>query len=227
MIDIPGVPQQPGESPINPDTDFQTPGGDQGIADPTIGGGTGIEEADIQEFQQNMDAATLDAPAQEVQANSVMDLSRDMSTNPAEIQDLESSSKSIESNLDQVKSHLDFFEKNENLSLPPGQDQSIKGSIKDFSESFKSVSKDIDGPELDSPPSIGSPLKSFLSYFTGTQDKMNEMTATLNSKSGDMSTGELLKVQHKMNKMQQQVEFATTTVNKVVEFLKQMQNIQL
>ncbi|MCH1429368.1 MAG: hypothetical protein L7U87_01285 [Chlamydiales bacterium] len=229
MTDLPGVPPQPGESPINPNTDFHTTGGDQGISsDPTIDTST-IKEADIQEFQGAMNDTAVQSPVNEAQVNNVMDLSRTTSTQAGgPPQDIDASFQSIQSNFDQVKTHLDFFEKNSQLSIPPDKDRSVKGSIRDFSETFNSVGKDLEGgPELSSPPSIGSPLKDFLGYFTGAQDKMNELTSTLNNQKGEMSTTDLLKVQHKMNKMQQQVEFSTTTINKLVEFLKQMQNIQL
>lgn len=78
-----------------------------------------------------------------------------------------------------------------------------------------------------SPPSSGAQaVAHFLSYLTGGQEDLANLTQSLKQKGGAMAPADLLGVQLKMSGVQQQMEFFTVLLGKAVDNIKTIMSIQ-
>lgn len=75
-----------------------------------------------------------------------------------------------------------------------------------------------------------TPIEKFISYVTSGQNNLNEaqsMVSKLNSNGKQMSPGDLLTIQIKLSKAQQELEYSSVLLSKAVDDIKQMFNIQI
>lgn len=84
-------------------------------------------------------------------------------------------------------------------------------------------------PSTDTPDSAG-PVVKFLAYVTDGQNQLlaaKSQLEQLNEKGGQVSPSDMLLIQVKLSQAQQELEYSSTLLSKVVDFLKQMLSIQL
>lgn len=75
-----------------------------------------------------------------------------------------------------------------------------------------------------------TPIEKFLSYVTSGQqqlDSAQSLVAKLNSNGQQMNPGDLLMIQIKLSKAQQELEYSSVLLSKAVDDIKQMFNIQI
>lgn len=234
MTDLPNIPAQPGNSSINPDTDFNTPGSGSFIDNPSgssISKGSNVSQADVEAFQDTMDAqqANLEEATQKIQqqANNVMELSAQNAGSTQNLPNIETSASRINHHFEGLKGSIDFLGQHPQASLPSSDESMIRNRVKGFLDNYDSVKSTIGQAPLENRPGLGDSFKDMLSYFTNVQDGMKNLTNDLGEAGKDMGPADLIKVQHKLHKMQEQIEFVTSAVNKGVEWIKQTMNIQL
>lgn len=78
-------------------------------------------------------------------------------------------------------------------------------------------------------PARVNPLERFLNMLTNSQNQLENLSTELNvmGKNPDLSPVDMLAIQVKMNQIQQQLELCTSLLNKALEGIKTMLNVQV
>ena len=87
----------------------------------------------------------------------------------------------------------------------------------------------VDAGPMKPPPGATS-LERFIAYVNDGQDQLVQVQKRLKemaAKGQQMNAAEMLSVQVKMNLAQQEIEYSSTLLAKVIDSIKQMMNIQL
>ena len=119
-----------------------------------------------------------------------------------------------------------------NLKLKPSQKYIIKNKLTDANSNLRMANAKLGIPSSDAPTSskASGPLGRFLDYVS---DGMNQLESakmqlsTMKEKGHNLSPGDFLMIQIKMNKAQQELDFTSVLLSKAVEDFKMMMNVQL
>ncbi|KAJ8136941.1 hypothetical protein OY671_009846 [Metschnikowia pulcherrima] len=87
----------------------------------------------------------------------------------------------------------------------------------------------IDTPPMKMPANSGA-LERFMAYVNDGQDKMASIqgkSAELAGTNGEIRPGDMMLIQIKMAQAQQEIEYSSTSLSKVIDSIKQILNIQL
>ena len=87
----------------------------------------------------------------------------------------------------------------------------------------------VDAGQMKLPPGATS-IERFIAYVNDGQDQLVQVQKRLKemaAKGQQMNAAEMLSVQVKMNLAQQEIEYSSTLLAKVIDSIKQMMNIQL
>ena len=118
------------------------------------------------------------------------------------------------------------------LKLKSSQKYIVNNKLEDAHANIKAVSSKLGVPESETSPvkSSGGPLGKFLGYVNGGMAEMEgvqKQLGQLSAKGTQLGAADLLLIQVKMNKAQQQLDFTSVMLSKVVEDFKTLMNVQL
>ena len=118
-----------------------------------------------------------------------------------------------------------------NLKLKRSQAHLLKNKLQDTNEYVRSAANKlgVETPPQKTPPGA-NPIGRFLSYVGSGQDQMMSVEQKLKqlaASNGQIRPEELLFVQVKMSQAQQEIEYSTTLLGKVIDSIKSIMNTQL
>ncbi len=118
-----------------------------------------------------------------------------------------------------------------NMKLKRSQARLLKNKLTDAQEHIRGASAKlgIDSPPF-KPPAGGSVIGRFVAYVNDGQDQLiqvQEQLKQMSAKGQQLNAAEMLSVSVKMNLAQQEIEFSSTLLGKVMDSIKQVMNIQL
>lgn len=119
-----------------------------------------------------------------------------------------------------------------NLNLKQSQKYLLRNKLTSANQNIRSAA-DKSGVEVGDPPPTSarqSPVTKFLGLITDGQDQLNktqEMIQNMKTEGGSLSPAQLLTVQVKLAKAQQELEYSSILLSKAVDDIKTMFNIQL
>ena len=118
-----------------------------------------------------------------------------------------------------------------NLKLKRSQAHLLKTKLQDANGAIRDSSSKLglENPEMKF-PSSANPLSRFLAYVGDGQDRLNAVQHELkniSSSSAGVSPAKMLFIQVKINQAQQEIDYATTLLSKVIDSLKTILNTQL
>jgi len=119
-----------------------------------------------------------------------------------------------------------------NLNLKQSQKYLLRNKLSSANQDIRSAA-DKAGVDVGDPPPTSarqSPVTKFLGLITDGQDQLNktqDMIQNMKSSGGSLSPAELLTIQVKLAKAQQELEYSSVLLSKAVDDIKTMFNIQL
>lgn len=135
--------------------------------------------------------------------------------------------KSMQDNLGVVGQQLNT----PNLKLKRSQAHLLKNKLTDAHAHIRQAGAKVgvEAPPLTVPPGT-SAIGRFIAYVNDGQDQLIQVQhklKTMASQGQQMNAAEMLSVTVKMNLAQQEIEYSTTLLGKVIDSVKQIMNIQL
>jgi hypothetical protein len=200
------------------------------------------------EVMSNTASATQEAQGQagmamlEPEPANIMDLSRAANgISDTQTQDLSTNFENVLSRMDSAQSAMDDYNSlPEGTDLPVSVQNLLKNKISNITQSTEVISQKmgmeepLPGVKADSAASelkqnFNAPLKQFMGYLTGSQDRMSALHQDIGkmNESGDMSPGKMMTVQLKMNKVSREIELFTNLLSKSIESVKTLMQVQL
>lgn len=136
-------------------------------------------------------------------------------------------SKTTQDALGDVKNKLNT----PNLKFKRSQSHLLKNKLQDAHTHMRAASNKLglEPPPLQMPTNP-TPLDRFLAYVNDGQDQMvavQEKLKEISNSGKPMNPSDLLLVQVKMNQAQQEIEYSSTLLSKVIDSIKTIINIQL
>ena len=117
-----------------------------------------------------------------------------------------------------------------NLKLKSSQRYLIGNKFGEANAHIRSAASQV-GVELPPPPKISrqNPIARFVSMVTDGQNQLNSLSENIAKmhQSGSLNPGQLLLMQVKLNKAQQEIEYSSIIVSKAADDVKTMFNIQI
>lgn len=118
-----------------------------------------------------------------------------------------------------------------NLKLKRSQAHLLKNKLTDAQGYIRQAGAKVgvESPPITVPPGT-SPIGRFMAYVNDGQDQLIQVAQKLkamSAKGQQLNAGEMLSVTVKMNLAQQEIEYSTTLLAKVIDSIKQIMNIQL
>jgi hypothetical protein len=141
---------------------------------------------------------------------------------------IQAQAKAAQSSLGDVATQLNT----PNLKLRQSSKYILKNKLASANGLIRSASAKLGAPEQaqsESPAGAG-PLQRFLSLVTDGQNQLQaaqDQLAMLQEKGTELTPGDMLLVQIKLNKAQQEIEYSSLLLSKAVDDMKMMMNIQL
>lgn len=205
---------------------------------PPIGEETGGQKMPTQSFQSYMQQAGGGPPAgmqgtpgiQGQQNISPFDLAggQPLATGPT-MQSLLSQSMQAQTTLGDISNSLST----PNLKLKQSQKYLLKNKLTSANAHLRSANSKLGTspiPEEPQTPSDGGPIGKFLSYVTDGQNQLEAAQAQLksmNNSGQNVNPAQLLLVQLKLNKAQQELEYSSIMLSNAVSDIKMLFGIQL
>jgi hypothetical protein len=150
---------------------------------------------------------------------------------PPSFQTLINQSQTMQDSLGQVSGQIkQIQQKNQNLTR--SQKQLLKRHLLDHRESLTEAAKNIGLPPFGNNTKLSSSgtLQDFLSWIGHGQDMLNSVQnklQDLSSSPDGLSAPQMLLVQAKLNQAQNEVQFSTMLLSKIVDTIKQLMQTQL
>jgi hypothetical protein len=121
---------------------------------------------------------------------------------------------------------------NKNLKLKRSEQYLMRNKLSDANTHLKGASEKIGAKVLDSSASLkgSNPVEKFLNMVSDGQNQLQEAKETLinlKDSEGNLKPGDMMLIQVKLAQAQQELEYASILLSKVVDVIKQMINIQL
>lgn len=121
--------------------------------------------------------------------------------------------------------------KEPNLKLKRSQTHLIKNKLTDANEYIRAAAGKVgvNGAPMKMPTG-GTPLDRFLAYVNDGQDQLvqvQQKLKELSAKGQQLNAADMLAVTVKMNLAQQEIEYSSTLLGKVIDSIKQLINVQL
>jgi hypothetical protein len=121
--------------------------------------------------------------------------------------------------------------KTPNLKLRRSQQHLLKNKLTDAQGYIRQAAEKAGAPTTSMQGAFkGSPIDRFLAYVNDGQNQLVEVQNRLkqmSAKGQQLNAADMLSITVKMNLAQQEIEYSSNLLGKVVESIKQMMNIQL
>ena len=119
----------------------------------------------------------------------------------------------------------------QNLKLRRSQTHLLKNKLTDAQAHIRQAGAKlgIDAPPMKLPPGATA-IERFIAYVNDGQDQLVQVQQRLkdmSAKGQQINAADMLSVTVKMNLAQQEIEYSSTLLGKVIDSLKQIMNIQL
>jgi hypothetical protein len=119
-----------------------------------------------------------------------------------------------------------------NLSLKNSHQRLLTAKLDDSFEHLQKASNYLGADQVQAPeiPKDAEPIVKFLGYVTNGQNQLlaaKQRLEDIQSKGGELKPGEMLLVQINLSQAQQEIEFSSLLLSKVVDSIKQTISIQL
>lgn len=191
---------------------------------------TTIRQQPGTEFQSFMQGTPAKAPgATPTMAPTPMEMSRASSLQAAgpTVNSLIEQSRNAQDALGTVHDQLNT----PNLKLKRSQAHLLRNKLGDANTYVRAAAGKlgIDTPPMKMPANSGA-LERFMAYVNDGQDKMASIQGKLTElagTNGEIRPGDMMLVQIKMAQAQQEIEYSSTLLSKVIDSIKQILNIQL
>jgi hypothetical protein len=211
-------------TPPDKSPDRITPGQSLGpIEKPTTPGAGG---ADFQSYMQGTPASSKPNAAG---GPNPLDLSRGnaFSSGPPSYNSILAQSQTVQDTLGTVKEQLNT----KNLKFKRSQAHLMKNKLSDANEHIRSATGKlgIDTAPLKMPHG-SNPIDRFLAYIDDGQDQVaavQKRIGELSANGAQMTPADMMFLQVKMGLAQQEIEYSTTLLGKVIESIKTVINTQL
>jgi len=210
----------PSDPSNSPETPKVTP-------DKSIEGGK-ISQPDTSAFESYKEQAPAAAPAGTPSEISPMDLASKagISTTPS-FETLLSQANNAQDTLGTVQQNL----QTPNLKFKKSQADLLKNKLSNANEHLTAASQKMGAnvPQETQVPKTANPVTKFVGMVTDGQNKLAEAHDQLQNlkTKGSMDPGSMLLVQVKLAQAQQEIEYSSVLLNKVVDSIKQVINIQM
>ncbi|MCX6988125.1 MAG: hypothetical protein NTZ52_01245 [Chlamydiae bacterium] len=125
------------------------------------------------------------------------------------------------------------IEQNPDLKLKNSQKHVLNTKLEDATAHIQSAGSKLGAPPTENTTpekAPGGPLGKFLGYVTNGMEQMDgvqKQLTSISAKGTQLGAADLLLIQVKMNKAQQELDFSSVMLSKVVEDFKTLMNIQL
>ncbi|MEI8328973.1 MAG: hypothetical protein WCG14_03125 [Chlamydiia bacterium] len=125
------------------------------------------------------------------------------------------------------------IEQNPDLKLKSSQKHVLNNKLEDATAHIQAAGSKLGAPPTESATpekAPGGPLGKFLSYVTNGMEQMDgvqKQLTSISAKGTQLGAADLLLIQVKMNKAQQELDFTSVMLSKAVEDFKTLMNIQL
>lgn len=162
------------------------------------------------------------------------------STTPIDLarpSNLQSAEPSVNSLISQTKSAQDSLGtvgkqlQNPNLKLKRSQTHLLKNKLTDAHAHINAAGAKLGlEPAEIKPSGNGGPIQKFLSYVNAGQDQFSAIQAKLQEMSASgqqLNAGDMMLLQAKMGVAQQEIEYSSSLLSKVIDSIKQIMAIQL
>ena len=182
------------------------------------------------EFQSYMQG-TPSAPKGQTPAEgpTPMDITRGTSIQTAgpSMDTLLAQARTAQDSLGTVKNQLNT----PNLKLRRSQSHLLKNKLTDAQGYIRKAGGKVgvDSPAMKLPPGATA-LERFIAYANDGQDQLIQVQQRLKKMAADgqsLNAGEMLQVTVSMNLAQQEIEYSSTLLGKVIDSIKQIMNVQL
>jgi hypothetical protein len=119
-----------------------------------------------------------------------------------------------------------------NLKFKHSQQKLLESKLTDAKDHLKGAASLLNAEILPEKKvsSSASPVTRFLSYLTDGQNQLTETKKSLESlaqQGKNLTPGQLLLIQVKLSQAQQEIEYSSVLLSKVIDVLKQIINIQI
>lgn len=140
---------------------------------------------------------------------------------------IQNQAKSMQDNLGTIGQQLNT----PNLKLKRSQAHLLKNKLSDAQGYIRQAGSKmgIESPAMEIPSGTG-PVGRFMAYINDGQNQLvqvQQKLKTMAAKGQQLNAAEMLSVTVKMNLAQQEIEYSTTLLAKVIDSVKQIMNIQL
>lgn len=163
------------------------------------------------------------------EGTSPMALARGAMASPASLSNasLLAQAKNAQDALGHVEKQL----QTKDLKFKRSQQHLLKNKLQGAQEHLRGAAAKLGLPQTAfKNPEHATPIERFLSYINDGQDQMNgvqQKLEELSKKGQQLNPADMLSVQVKMNAAQQEIEYASMLLSKVVESIRTIINIQL
>lgn len=191
----------------------------------------GTSPQPVRDFKPYMEGGGRQAPSQGMSTQGPTPMSIAQNQNlPTQIPSMESivqQSKTMQDSLGTVGQQL----KTPNLKLKRSQAHLLKNKLSDAQGYIRQAGAKV-GVESEpmEVPSGSSAIGRFIAYVNDGQDQLVQVQQQLKgmaAKGQQLNAAEMLSVTVKMNLAQQEIEYSTTLLAKVIDSIKQIMNVQL
>ncbi len=146
---------------------------------------------------------------------------------PPSLSAIQASAKAMQDNLGTVAQQL----QTKNLKLRRSQSHLLKNKLTEAQSYIRQAASKVgvESPPM-TMPSGATPIHRFLAYINDGQNQLIQVQQKLqqmSAKGQQLNAAEMLTVTVKMNLAQQEIEYSSTLLGKVIESMKQIMNIQL
>lgn len=207
----------PPTGPIDPDSAIQpTSINERGGAKP-------------QNFQEHMQRELPSNEANAAHAPTPMDIANEPKIPPMtpDIATVLNQAKTAQDTLGTVENQLN----SPNLKLKRSQSHLLKNKLMQAHEHINEAAAKLGiQPKTAKLPSGANPMGRFLAYVNDGQDQLIQVKnslAQMAAHGGQLNAADMLAVTVKMNLAQQEIEYSSTLLGKVLESFKQIMNTQL
>lgn len=118
-----------------------------------------------------------------------------------------------------------------NLKLKPSSKYVLNNKLTDANDNILTANSKLGTPAIEGAPvNVSGPVGKFLNYISSGLSQLEgakQQIQTLKDKGENLSPGDLLLVQIKMNKAQQLLDFSSVLLSKAIEDFKMLMQVQL